>query len=259
MNPASRISAVVDVFCSVSHNEHQLKGWTNWLEKSGAPLRDDSVMLALQAVRKELRTLDAKLKQLGVPEILYKRSVAGIAEAFQTVYLHQGWGNVHAKVTAADVRANLAWMSWVLEKFDENDIDADAMASLVEAISEQEALVQSKALPDGLRELLEGQIEELRIALMLYRLNGVQPIVDAVNKHSGEMRNAPEELVREVAKAGPAAQEAVSKSMSLISKAAKVADSGSKIVKFGKEIYELGVSGYAVFGQAFLPGPASGN
>ena len=195
MNPASRISAVVDIFCSVAQNAHQVNGWTTWLEKSGAPVRDDSVMLALQAVRKELRILHAKMKLVGVPENLYQRSLAGITEAFQTVYLHQAWGNVQAKVTAADVRANLAWMSWVLSRFDENDIDADALNALLEAISDQESLLENSELPDGLRELLESQVEELRVALMLYRVNGVQPIVDAVNKQSGEMRNAPAELV----------------------------------------------------------------
>ena len=259
MNPASRISAVVDIFCSVAQNVHQVNGWTTWLEKSGAPVRDDSVMLALQAVRKELRILHAKMKLVGVPENLYQRSLAGITEAFQTVYLHQAWGNVQAKVTAADVRTNLAWMSWVLSRFDENDIDADALNALLEAISDQESLLENSELPDGLRELLESQVEELRVALMLYRVNGVQPIVDAVNKQSGEMRNAPAELVTAVASAGPEAQGAVNKGMELISKAAKVAESGSKIVKFGKDLYELGVSGYAAFGQLLIQGPPAGN
>lgn len=250
MNPASRVSTVVETFCSLPHNAAQIKGWNMWLESSGTASKDETVMLALQAVRRELRTLDTKLKQLNVPESLYRGTIIGITDAFQTAYLHQQWAAVHAKVTAAEVRSNLAWMTWALSRLDENEVDPDVMASLVQAILDQESLLQSAELPAGLRELLEGQVEELRIALMLYRLNGVQPIVDAVNKQSGEMRNAPEELVAEVANAGPEVQSAVAKGMDLISKAAKVADSGSKIVKFGKEIYELGMSGYTLLGQA---------
>lgn len=255
MNPASRLTAVIEAFLPIAHGDPQLSGWHRWLSTVGAPVSDDSVMLALRSVRKELRTLEAKLKQLGVPEPLYRKALNGLNEAFQTSHLHAGWGNVHAKVTAADVRANFAWMAWILSRFDENDIDEDVLTTLVQAIADQEALLQSTELPDALREMLEGQIEELRIALMLYRVNGVQPIVDAVNKQSGEMRNAPAELVAEVDSAGAEAQGAVAKGMDLISKAARVADSGSKIVKFGKDVYELGVSGYSMFGQFLLPGP----
>lgn len=256
MNPASRISAVVDAFLPLAHGDAQVSGWHRWLSTVNATRSEDSVLLALRAVRKELRTLEAKLKQLGVPETLYRKSLNGLTEAFQTPHLHQGWGNVHAKVTAAEVRSNLAWMAWVLNRFDENDIDEEALATLVQAIADQETMLQGTDLPEELRDLLEGQIEELRVALMLYRVNGVQPIVDAVNKQSGEMRNAPEELVTAVAQAGPEAQGAVDKGMALISKAAKVAESGSKIVKFGKDVYELGSAGYAMFGQFLLSGPA---
>lgn len=259
MNPASRISAVVEAFLPLAQGDPQIRGWNLWLQSVGFQPGDEHVMSALQAVRKELRSLEGKLRQLNVPEQLYRRPIDGITDAFQLAHLHQIWGNVQAKVTAAEVRANLAWMSWVLSKFDENDIDADALAALVQAISDQETLLREADLPDGLRDLLESQIEELRIALMLYRLNGVQPIVDAVNKQVGEMTNAPEELVTAVAQAGPEAQKAVSKGMDLISKAAKVAESGSKIVKFGKDLYELGVSGYAAFGQFLLQGPPAGN
>lgn len=258
MNPASRISAVVEAFLPLSHGEAQVSGWHRWLSSVGVDVSDDSVILALRAIRKELRTLETKLKLLEVPEPLYARTLTGLNDVFQTTHLHQGWGSVHAKVTSAEVRANLAWMGWTLSKFDENDIDADALAALIQAIADQEDLLRNADLPDGLRDLLESQIEELRIALMLYRLNGVQPIVDAVNKQVGEMTNAPEELVTAVAQAGPEAQKAVSKGMDLISKAAKVAETGSKIVKFGKDLYELGASGYAAFGQLFLQGPTTG-
>jgi hypothetical protein len=251
MNPASRISAVVEAFLPLSHGEAQVSGWHRWLSSVGVDVSDDSVILALRAIRKELRTLETKLKLLEVPEALYARTLTGLNDVFQTTHLHQGWGSVHAKVTSAEVRANLAWMGWTLSKFDENDIDADALAALIQAIADQEDLLRNA-------DLLESQIEELRIALMLYRLNGVQPIVDAVNKQVGEMTNAPEELVTAVAQAGPEAQKAVSKGMDLISKAAKVAETGSKIVKFGKDLYELGASGYAAFGQLFLQGPTTG-
>ncbi|MBV7460606.1 MULTISPECIES: hypothetical protein [unclassified Acidovorax] len=250
MNPATRILAVLESFLPLAHGNPQVDGWNTWLEGTGTAARDENVMRALQAIRKEVRLLERKMIELQVPEPLYAGAIKGLTDTFRTAFLHVQWGKVHAKVTAAEVRASLAWMSWVLGKFDENEVDTKVMATLVQALQDQETLLQGANLPAGLRELLEGQVEELRIALMLYRLNGVQPIVDAVNKQSGEMRNAPEELVAEVAKAGPEARSAVANGMDLISKAAKVAESGSKIVKFGKEIYELSVSGYTMLGQA---------
>ncbi|GKS99217.1 hypothetical protein AVKW3434_07535 [Acidovorax sp. SUPP3434] len=259
MNPASRINAVTEAFLPLAHGEQQVVGWNKWLSSNGASVSEDTVMLALRGIRKEIKILESRLKNLGVPEELFKDTLHGLNQAFQSAYLHRHWGDIHSKVTAADVRANLAWMGWVLNKLDENDIDESAMTALLQAIAEQDAFLKENELPDGLRELLESQIEELRIALMLYRVNGVQPIVDAVNKQSGEMRNASKELVAETTAAGPEAQGAVTRGMELISKAAKVADSGLKVVKFGKELYELGASGYAMFGQLLLSSPASGS
>lgn len=253
MNPATRIIALLEAFLPLAHSDPQINGWNAWLKGTGTAVRDENVMRAIQAIRIEIRLLERKMVKLQAPEPLYAGAINGLTDAFRTAFLHEQWGKVHAKVTAAEVRSSLAWMSWVLGKFDENEVDTEVMSTLVQALQDQETLLQGANLPASLRELLEGQVEELRIALMLYRLNGVKPIVDAVNKQSGEMRNAPEEFVAEVSKAGPEAQTAVAKGMDLISKAAKVAESGSKIVKFGKEIYELGATGISLLGFSGPP------
>lgn len=255
MNPATRILAVIETFLPLAHSNPQVEGWNIWLKGTGAEVRDENVMRAVGAIRRETRLLERKMVELQVPASLYTGVINGLTDAFRTAFLYQQWGNIHAKVTAAEVRASLAWMSWVLGKFDEKEVDTEVMARLVQALEDQETLLKGTSLPADLRELLEGQVEELRIALMLYQLNGVQPIVDAVNKQSGEMRNASEVLVAETTAAGPEAQGAVTRGMELISKAAKVADSGSKVVKFGKELYELGANSYAMFGQFLLSGP----
>jgi len=52
MNPASRIDAVVETFCSVNPDHAQAMGWNRWLEAADTPAHDETVMRALQAIRR---------------------------------------------------------------------------------------------------------------------------------------------------------------------------------------------------------------
>lgn len=255
MNPAGRIKAIVEHFCMLGADQHQVQGWEGYVKKMGG-LHDesvhDSVLLALRSTLKELRLLSGKAKHAGIPAHLYQPVVDGLADAFSTPNLHRKWSQGGDFVRSGEVRVCLSWLEWTLAHLSEKDLDEGLVAALISAIAEQESLLQHTGMPEGLRDLLETQLAELRTALLLYRISGIQPMVDAVNKQSGEMRNAPADLVAEVAEAPPEAREALSKGMQLIGKAAKVADSGSKIVKFAKEVYEVGASGWQMFGQNLL-------
>jgi hypothetical protein len=148
-------------------------------------------------------------------------------------------------------------MAWALHRLDEPDIDAESYEALGQAIAEQEQLLKSMDLPPNLRELLAGQIEDMKIALMLYQVNGVKPVVDAVNKQYGEMNNVSPDLVQEMKDAGPDAAKAVSGGMSMLSKAVKFAESGSKLYKFGKDVHELVTNGWPLLEKMLPPGSGS--
>lgn len=251
MNSASRLNNIVQFFNSVAKNEAMLTAWQRFLglNISGS---EEEVLIATQAVLAEIRIAQAKLKQIGVPEELFNETVTTLRAAFSPTQLAASWSNHSEVVTKRSVQLALQWASWSLKKFNENDIPEESIRSLQEGLDAQEAMLRDTELPDSLREMLERQVAELKVALVLYKINGVKPLVDMVNKQSGEMRHASVEMVQEVTSGPPETKSAVQKGMELIGLAAKTADSGSKIINFGKSVYELGLNALH-FGQNHLP------
>ncbi|MFS4517656.1 hypothetical protein [Delftia tsuruhatensis] len=255
MNSATRVKYIASHFSALPHDNPQIDGWKAFLNlpaNTGADQVEESVIHALRALGTELRSIEAKAKSVGVPDDCYKHILAGISKSLSTKFLHLPWKNSHGGVSPPEVRMCLSWLSWALSQFSEEAIDENELIDLLGAISEQEKLLSSTQMPSGLRELLEGQLVELRAAIAMYQINGSKPIVDAVNKQCGEMRNASPDLVQEVANGSEEAKTALAKGMELISKSAKIAESGSKIFKFGKDVYELGSAGWRMFGQNVL-------
>lgn len=255
MNSASRIKAIVTHFSALQHENNQIEGWKTYLNypvSTDSAQFEEAVIYALRALGVELRSIEIKAKNAGVPDECYKHILLGISKSLSTKYLHQPWRNSHGGVSPPEVRMCLSWLSWALSQHSEIEIGQEDMDGLLAAILEQENLLTITQMPSGLRELLEGQLVELKIALAMYQINGSKPIVDAVNKQCGEMRNAAPDLVEEVSNSSEEVKSALAKGMELISKAAKAAENGSKIFKFGQEVYQLGSAGWQNFGQGLL-------
>lgn len=256
MNSAQRLQNIFDHF-NFPAGTAQTEGWTRWLKAKGFEPTDDNILIAVRATTREIRSLQASLTNIGVPESLHKDLCTRLLHAFQSNHLHQAWGNVSAAVVSGDAKTAMKWMSWALSKLDEPDIDAESYKALQQAISEQEQLLNSTDLPPNIKELLTGQIEEMKVALMLYQVNGIKPVVDAVNRQFGEMRNASQGFVQEMEDAGPEARKAVSGGLSVLSKAIKFAESGSKLYKFGKDLHELAANGWPLLEKMLPPGSGS--
>lgn len=256
MNSAQRLQNIFE-HITVHSGTAQIMGWQRWLEANNFEPNDDNVLTAIKATTREIRALQASLISIGVPESLHKPVCTGLLEAFQSSFLHQSWGSVSDSVVSANSKTALRWMSWALSKLDEPDIDAESYEALRQAIAEQEQLLTSTDLPHNLRELLAGQIDEMKVALMLYQVNGIKPVVDAVNKQYGEMNNVSPDLVQEMKDAGPDAEKAVSGGISVLAKAAKLAESGSKLYKFGKDLHELATNGWQLLEKMLPPGSGS--
>ena len=255
MNSATRVKAIVSHFCALKHDSQQIEGWKTYLNiQPGATQAqiEEAVIIALRALGAELRNLEAKARYLDVPEDCYKGVVAGLYKSLSTKYVHLPWSQSQGGVVPPEVRMCLSWMSWALSNYSEEQMSQDDMVDLLTAISEQEELLINTKIPMGLRELLESQLNELKTALILYQINGAKPIVDAVNKQCGEMRNAAPDLVKEVEGSSEEVKSVLAKGMELISKAAKAAENGSKIFKFGQEVYQLGSAGWQTFGKGLL-------
>lgn len=244
MNPASRLNDLVVFFSSANPNAAIKEAWEKYMGSAPNPLSEDEVLDVIQAVLAEIRTMKAKLKEIGVPAGLYTDCVNQLRTGFSPTQLATPWSVHREQMVKRATPLALQWAAWALSQFDEDEVGAEDMESLRASLADQERLLQETNLPAGLREMLERQTAALRRALHLYRIQGVAPLRKAVSDSVGELQTASSELVATVEKGEPQAKQVLKQGMALIGKAAEVADKGSKVVKFGKEVYELGTSAW---------------
>ncbi len=250
MNPASRLNVLVEFFNTANPNGAIKEAWEKYMG-SAMPLTEVAVLDVIQAVLAEIGAMEAKLKEIGAPATLYTDCVTQLQAGFSPTQLAVAWSTHRDQMAKRATPLALQWASWALSKFDEIEIDAEAMESLRTSLAEQEKLLQETNLPAGLREMLERQTAALRRALHLYKIQGVAPLRKVVSDSVGEFTTASTELAAEVEESEPKVRSVLTQGMKLIGKAAEIADKGSKVVKFGKEIYKLGMSGWQI-GQQLL-------
>lgn len=251
MNPASRLNDLVQFFHSANPDAAIKAAWERYMGSATTPLAEDEVLEVIQAVLTEIRAMETKLKEIGVPADLYRDCVAQLRAGFSPTQLAAPWRSHKEQMLKRATPLALQWAAWALSRFDENEISEESMESLRTSLAAQEQLLQETDLPAGLRDMLERQTAGLRRALHLYKIQGIAPVQKVVSDSIGELATASQDLVAEVEADSSAVKQVFEQGKKMIGKAAEFADKGSKIAKFSKEIYELGVNGWH-FGQQLL-------
>jgi hypothetical protein len=198
MNPASRLNELVQFFHSTDPNAAIKSAWERYMGSASTPLTEDEVLDVILAVLAEIRAMEAKLKEIGVPADLYADCVAQLRTGFSPTQLATSWNSHREQMVKRATPLALQWAAWALSRFDENMIDEETIESLRTSLAEQEKLLQETHLPAGLREMLERQTTGLRRALHLYKIQGVAPVQKIVSDSIGELATASHDLVAEV-------------------------------------------------------------
>jgi hypothetical protein len=251
MNPASRLHSIIQFFSSVHPNTSIRAAWLNYMGQEPTPNTDDEVLDVIQAVLAEIRSMETKLRSLGVPEEVFVDCISQLRTGFSPTQLSTPWATHQQNMLQSATPLTLQWAAWSLGKFNENEVDEKTVAALRESLVSQEQLLADTEMPQGLREMLERQVVGLRRALHLYKIQGIGPLQKIVTDSVGELATASQELVKEVEASPLATKNAFEQGKKMIGKAAELADKGSKVVKFGKEVYELGMNGWHI-GQNLL-------
>lgn len=251
MNSASRLHTIIQFFNSADANASIKTAWEKYLDPASIPLTEEDVLIVIQAVLAEIRTMEVKLRSIGVPDNLFHDCVSQLRTGFSPTQLGAPWKSHQEQMLRRATPLALQWAAWALSQFDENEIDEEVIKSLRDSLEAQEKLLQETVLPVGLREMLERQTAGLRRALQLYRIQGIGPAQKVVSDSIGELATASQDLVTEVETSPPAVKQAFEQGKKMIGKAAEFADKGSKVIKFGKEVYELGIAGLQL-GQSLL-------
>jgi len=242
MNTAGRLLAIYDnlVGKSRANDISMIKVWADVFDLSvEAPHLEDEVVMCLQAMRSEIELLRTRLATLGAPEDLMHPGMARLRDVTSTAHINRSWGNLKEAISIPENRLSFFWASWVLREENEEIMPDDQLAVLRSELDSLEKSLQETDMALYLRTFVQKQVDAIRIALRLYRVQGVKPIETALHQVAGAYTVEKAHIADEHAKASEPAKSVFARAGSLFEKVAKVADQFDKIRKAGEGAYTL--------------------
>lgn len=238
-NSASRISALLD---QLNNGKAQLSARDQWIRVLNLDLKsvslDEDAVEGMQVALSEIRQIERSIKSLGAPDHLFEQTAVQLRRAFSPGSSNSAWRDIGSTVQERAVKNSLEWASWVLREFDQPDIDSSTLEKLLESIDAQELLLSAEGLSVPIKEMLQRQLRQMRVALRLYDIQGAQPLRDAVNGAIGELATTPQHVFEAASNSAPD-NAALRGGVELITEVGKAADAGSKIVKFGEDMVRI--------------------
>jgi hypothetical protein len=140
MNPASRLISLVSDFGHVQTDQSATDGWKKILSLSG-PEGDEQAYEAMQATLAEVRGVENRLAELGVPSELFTKTANALRMTFSPASSARAWKDLQGAVNNSETLLVLKWAAWVLSKFDEPDIDDEVLRTLQADVVEQKKML----------------------------------------------------------------------------------------------------------------------
>lgn len=246
MNTAGRLLAVVEALNFKIHrdtSDPMVKVWATVLELDVAdPALEDSVVTCLQAMREELDLLSTKLTALEVPPDCCNWPIKRLRDVASTVHLNSNWYTVRDEILKPDTRMGFMWANWVLRGEDEESMPSEELASLRSELDALEQSLRDTDMTPYLRGFIQRQIDAIRTALKLYRVQGVKPIEEALHQVAGAYTIEKTRVEAAQAQASEPAKGVFARAGAMIKKVAETADNLDKIRKAGEGAYTLAAS-----------------
>lgn len=242
MNTAGRLLSVYDrlVGKSRDHSIAMVKVWADVFDlPHDSPHLEDDVVTCLQAMRSEIELLRSKLQAIEAPEDLMHPGLVRLRNVTSTAYINQAWSGLRDEASKPENRLSFAWANWALRDESEDDMPAEALAELRSELDSLEASLEDTDMTPYLRGFIQRQIDAIRNALKLYRVQGVKPIEEALHQVAGAYTVEKTRVEAEHAKASEPAKSLLARTGAAIKKTAEVADSLDKIRKAGEGAYTL--------------------
>lgn len=242
MNSAGRILAIYDrlVRCDRGTGTPMHKVWADvfGLQLDG-PHLEDEVVTCLQALRSEIDLLRSRLAENDIPEDLMHPGVTRLRNITSTTYINNEWRGLADEVSRPENRLSIAWAKWALRDEDEDDMPAEEMAALLSELDSLESSLKQAEMTQYLRAFIQRQLESIRAALRIYRVQGVKPIEEALHQVAGACMLQKSRIESEYAAADEPTRSVIKRTGEVIEKTAKVADNLDKIRKFGEGAWSL--------------------
>lgn len=212
-----------------------VKRWAEVFElPTNSPTVEDDVVTCLQAMRTEMDLLKAKLQARGVSENLIYPGFVRLRNVSSTAYLNASWNGLREETSRPENRIPFMWANWVLQDENEDDMPEDDLTNLRSELDALEKSLIETDMSPYLRGFVQRQVDAIRSALKVYRIQGVKPIETALKHVAGDFTIERSRIEVENANASEPAKGILARAGSIIEKTAKVADNLDKIRKAGE-------------------------
>lgn len=245
MNTAGRILSIYDRLIGRGRGADlsMTNVWADVFDLSpDAPHLEDEVVTCLQATRTEMELLRAKLFAMGVGEELLHPGLTRLRNITSTTHLTAGWSGLRDEATKPENRFPLIWANWALRDESEEEMSLEDFAALRAELDALENSLQEVDISPYLRNFTQRQIDAIRSALRVYRVQGIKPIEEALRKVAGDYTIEKANIEAERSKASEPAKSVFSRMGTLIGKTAKTADDLDKIRKGAEGTWTLASS-----------------
>ena len=245
MNTAGRLLSIYDrlVGTGRGNDVSMTKVWAEVFElPPDAPHLEDDVVTCLQAMRSEIELLRSKLQAIGVPENLMHPGLSRLRDVTSTAYINQAWNGLREQASKPENRLSFAWANWTLRDESEDDMPAEELTELRSELDSLEASLQDTEMTPYLRGFIQRQLDAIRSALKVYRVQGVKPIEEALHQVAGAYTVEKSRVEAEHAQASEPTKNLFARAGAVIKKTAEVADNLDKIRKAGEGAYTLAAS-----------------
>jgi hypothetical protein len=245
MNTAGRLLSTHQRLLNhgLGNDPSMLKVWAHVFDLSAEdPQLEDAVVMCLQATRSEIEVLRTRLAVLGVPEDLMHPGLSRLRNHTSTANINASWNNFREEATKPENQLSFKWANWALRDEDEEVMPADELAALRSELDSLEMSLRDSDMTPYLSSYVQRQIDAIRSALRVYRVQGVKPIEEALHQVAGAYTVERTRVDAEHSGASKSAKTVFALAGALIEKTAKVADNLDKIRKAGVGTYTLAAS-----------------
>ncbi|MDO8450346.1 MAG: hypothetical protein Q7T10_16225 [Rhodoferax sp.] len=234
MNAAGRLLSIYDRLVGGSR-ANDIAMVNLWAEVFDLPPEsqhlEDDVVTCLQAMRSEMELLRTKLFALKVPEELMHPGIVRFRNVASTANINAGWNGLREEISKPENRLIFMWANWALREEDEEDMPDDQLMDLRSELDSLEQGLQDTEMTPYLRNFVQRQVDVIRTALRVYRVQGGKPIEEALHQVAGAYTLEKGRVEAERAAASEPAQGVLARAAAFIDKTAKVADNLDRIRK----------------------------
>jgi hypothetical protein len=240
MNSAQRLKEIHQKLLGVSAELRMDDVWANvfGIEQT-SPQKEDEVTLCVMALRSEIDLTRGKLDAMGASPGLTSPAFERLKSTAAPGLLHQQWAGYRASILSSDCSKIFEWVDWALRDECEADFSPDEMSELLsELTSLDQALIETEMSP-FLRDFVKRQVDVIRAALRVYKVQGIKPLKDAMETVAGTYATQKQSLKTEMEAAPQAAQGVMGKVVNVVEKAAKLVDRVDKVKKAGEAVWQI--------------------